>query len=184
LAALKMKFCHYTLKKQYRCETYAQNLLFCLCRKLWVLLKIPKNKNKTLPKTVVPTAKHMSANSNISNQSIHPKKYYGGHRIRVFSYDFLEPYLTSGHPNTLDMKGHYLYADHVNDISLCLYPTKNFVHTQIPLELLFPFLTLVQAHKIALAHGINAGSQGNMKLLLAKIKNHSCSTCNFSFSLQ
>ena len=64
-----------------------------------------------------------------------------------------------------------------------LYPTENFVHTQVPLELLFPFLTLVQARKIALAHGINAGSRCNMKLLLARIENHSCLRCNSSFSI-
>ena len=109
-------------------------------------------------RTAVSTAKHMPINSNISSQSVHPTNYYGGHQTRVFSYDFLEPYLIPSYPNTLDMKGRYLYASHVNDESLCLYPTENFVHTQIPLELLFPFLTLVQAHKIALAHGINAGS--------------------------
>jgi hypothetical protein len=101
----------------------------------------------------------------------------------VFSYDFLEPYLTFGYLNTLDMKGGYLYTDHVNDASLYLYPAKIFVHTQIPLTLLFPFLTLVQAHKIALTHGINAGSRCNMKILLAKIENHSCPTCNSSFSI-
>ena len=77
------------------------------------------------------------------------------------------------------MKGRYLYTDHVNDASLGLYSTENFVHTQIPLELLFPFLTLVQACKIA--HGINAGSRCNMKLLLARIENHSCLICNSSF---
>ena len=175
--------CCYALKKQYRYKNYARKLLFCLskCRKLWVLLKIPKNKNKTFaskPKTAISIAKCMPTNSNI-----HPKNYYGGHQTRVFSYDFLEPYLTPGYPNTLDMKGCYLYTDHVNDASLCLYSTENFVHTQIPLELLFPFLTLVQARKIALAHGINAGSRCNMKLLLARIENHSCLICNSSFSI-
>ena len=53
----------------------------------------------------------------------------------------------------------------------------------MPLELLFPFLTLVQACKIALAHGINAGSRCNIKLLLERIENHSCMICNFSFSI-
>ena len=207
--ALKIKIYHYTLKKQYKCKTYARNLLFYLChyalkkqyryktyaqkllfcfskyRKLWVLQKISKNKNKTFVSEhkTVSTTKHMPPNSNISSQPIHPKNYYGGHQTRVFSYDFLEPHLTPGYPNTLDRKGHYLYTDHVNNSSLCLYPTENFVHTQIPLELLFPFLTLVQARKIALAHGINAGSRCNMKLLLAKIENHSCLICNSSFSI-
>ncbi len=148
--------------------------MFSKCRKLLVLWKIPKNKNKTFlseHKATVSTAKCMPPNSNISSQPIHPKNYYGGHQTKVFSYDFLEPYLTPGYPNTLDMKGRYLYTDHVNGTSLSLYPTEIFVHTQIPLELLFPFLTLVQARKIALAHGINAGSRCNMKLLLAKIEN-------------
>ena len=53
----------------------------------------------------------------------------------------------------------------------------------VPLELLFPFLTLAQACKIALAHGINAGSQCNIKLLLARIESHSCLICNLSFSI-
>jgi hypothetical protein len=175
--ALKIKLYHYALKKQYRCKLYSRNFLFCLCRyalkkqyryqtyarnllfyfskyrKLWVLLKISKNKNKTLSsksKTTLSTTKCISINSNISSQPVHLKNYYGGHQTKVFSYDFLEPYLTPGYPNTLDMKGRYLYTDHVNDASLCLYPTENFVHTQIPLELLFPFLTLVQARKVAL----------------------------------
>ena len=38
----------------------------------------------------------------------------------MFNYDFLEPYLTPDYPNTLDIKEHYLYIDHVNDASLCL----------------------------------------------------------------
>ena len=112
------------------------------CRKLWILLKIYKNENETplsKPKTVVPISKYMPTSSNISSQPVHPKKYYGGHRTRMFSYEFLEPYLTPGYPNTLEMKGRYLYTDYVNDASLCLYPAENFVHTQIPLELLFPF---------------------------------------------
>ena len=181
----KKKLCHYTLKKHYRCKIYAQNLLFCLskCRKLWILLKIPKNENETLSSKPKTAAKYMLTNSNISSQPIHPKKYYGGYKRKMFNYDFLEPYLTPDYPNTLDMKEHYLYIDHVNDASLCLYPTEIFVHTQIPLELLFLFLTLAQACKIALAHGINAGSQCNMKLLLTKIENHACLICNSSFSI-
>ena len=188
-SALKIKFYYYALKKQYRCKIYAQKLLFCLlkCRKLRIRLKTSKNKIKYLPlkpKTAVPSAKCMPINSHISSQPIHQKKnYYGGHRIRTFSYDFLEPYLTPGYPNTLDMRGRYLYINHVNDISLCLYPTENFVHTQIPLEILLPFLTLTHARKIALVHGIKAGSRCNMKILLAKFENHSCLACNCSFSI-
>ena len=188
-AALKIKFCHYTLKKQYRCRIYVRNLLlFCLlkCGGLQIQLKSSKNKNNYLlskPTTAVPTAEPMPIKSNVSNQPVHPKKYYGGHKTRVFSYDFLEPYLTPGYPNTLDMKGRYLYTNHIDNTSLYLYPIENFVHAQVPLELLFPFLTLIEARKIALAHGINAGSQCNMKILLAKIENHSCLICSSSFSI-
>ena len=87
----------------------------------------------------------MLTNSDIFSQPIHPKKILWWLQ-KMFNYDFLEPYLTPDHPNTLDMKGHYLYIDHVNDASLCLYPTEIFVHTQIPLELLsfFNFGTSLQ----------------------------------------
>ena len=57
----------------------------------------------------------------------------------------------------LDIKEHYLYTNHANSTLLCLFPTKIFLHTQIPLTHLFPFLTLVETCKIALAHGIYAG---------------------------
>ena len=92
-AALKKKLCHYTLKKHYRCKIYAQSLLFCLprCKKLWVLLKIPTNKNKTFSSKPKTAAKYMLTNSNISSQPIHPKKYYGGYKRKIFNYDFLKP---------------------------------------------------------------------------------------------
>ena len=94
------------LKKHYRCKIYAQNLLFCLskCKKLWVLLKIPRNKNKTFSSKPKTAAKYMLTNPNISSQPIHPKKYYGGYKRKMFNYDFLKPYLTPDYPNTLDMK--------------------------------------------------------------------------------
>ena len=74
----------------------------------------------------------MLTNSNISSQPTHPKKYYGGYKRKMFNYDFLKPYLTPDYPNTLDMKEHYLYIDHVNDcyvfhptlLSLHLFSTK------------------------------------------------------------
>ena len=185
-AALKIRSCHYTLKKQYVCRIYVQNLLFCLseCRGLWVWLKISKNKNKSyLSKPIIAIPPHMPVKYNIINQPVDQKNHYGGHQKRVFSYDFLEPYIIFGYPNTLDMKGCYLYTNHVDNMSFYLYPTDNFVHTQVPLELLFPFLTLMQARKIALAHGIIAGSRCNMKILLEKIKNHSCPMCSSSFSI-
>ena len=186
-AALKIKSCYYILKMQYRCSICVKNLIFYLSqyKGLWVWLKIPKNKNKSLlSKPIVsPAAKYVPIKSNVINKPEHQKNCYGGHQTRVFSYDFLEPYLTPDYPNTLDMKGRYLYTDHIDNISLGLYPTNGFVHTQIPLDVLFPFLTLVQARKIALAHGINPGSRCNIKTLLAKIENHSCLICNSSFSI-
>jgi hypothetical protein len=79
---IENKICRYTLKKQYRCKTYTQNLLFYLSKykKLWILQKILKNENKTWPKTVVPTDKHIfNTNFNNLSQPVYPKNYYGGH---------------------------------------------------------------------------------------------------------
>lgn len=86
----------------------------------------------------------MPIKSNISNQPIHPRNHYygghlGGHQTRVFDYAFLEPYLIPDYPNTLDIKGSYSYTNHVNNTSLYLYPTENFVHTQIPTRISFLF---------------------------------------------
>ena len=186
-ASLKIRSCYYILKRHYRCRIYVRNLLFYSlgCGGLRVWLKIPRNKNNPLlsKPIIVPAAKHIPIKSNIINQPVRQKNCYGGHKKRVFSYDFFKPYLTPGYPNTLDMKGRYLYANHVDDASLYLYPTNNFVHTQVPLGILFPFLTLMQARNIALAHEIIPGSRCNMKILLTKIENHSCLKCSSSFSI-
>ncbi len=129
--ALKIRLYCYALKKQYKCKSYSWNLLFCLskCRKLWILVKTPKNKIKSLsskPRMCVSTAKHLPINSCISNQSVHPKNYYGGHQTRVFSYDFLEPYLTPGYPNTLDII--YILIMSMIHPSLCILLKILFTH--------------------------------------------------------
>ena len=121
-APLIIRSCYYVLKRQSRCKIYVQNLLFYLSGYggLRVWLKIPKNKNKSLlsKPIVIPAAEHMPIKSNIINQPVHLKNYCGGHQTRVFSCDFLEPYLTSDYPNTLDMKGHYYIL-----ITLIIHPS-------------------------------------------------------------
>jgi hypothetical protein len=187
--ALKTRYCRRCLAHKYRCRIYG---LF-IAHTCWKLSKLLSHLHilfqhhsktpapfrnmltKPSPSVVVESAGNINSASKL-------KKFYGGHKARIFSYDVLEPYITTSQ-NVLNPKTRYLYVDHINDASLNHYPQENFVHTQIPLEVLFPLLTLSQARKIAIQHNVHAGSRCTLEMLLAQTVNHSCLACNHKFSV-
>lgn len=104
------------------------------------------------------------------NNQIH----FGGYSNPVFKFDFLQPYITSDSSNISTM-AHFRYVDHVlDDVKLLNYPADQYVHTKIPLNTLCELLPASKGRKIALVHGVSAGSRCAPTQLLANTVNHSC----------
>ena len=68
----------------------------------------------------------------------------GGHRMRVFTCDDLEPYLTTDLPSE---RSHtqFKFVDHVNDIGALQYPKDQYAHATVPLSILVMSLPLACA---------------------------------------
>jgi hypothetical protein len=109
-------------------------------------------------------------------KAIFNPKNLGGYGARIFSYQFLEPYITSNSSN-VSTTAHFRYVDHVNNIEILDYPEGQYTHANIPLLALFELLPVTKARKIASIHGILAGSRSNHAQLLNAAVNHSCLAC-------
>ena len=104
------------------------------------------------------------------------QEYLGGYGARIFSYQFLEPYITSNSSN-ISTTAHFRYVDHVDNIKLLDYPEGQYIHATIPLFALFELLPVSKARKVALIHGISIGSRCSQAQLLDSTVNHSCLAC-------
>jgi hypothetical protein len=115
-----------------------------------------------------------------AEQTIHTQHnnqiHSGGYSSPIFKFDFLQPYITSDSSN-ISTTAHFRYVDHVDDIKLLNYPADQYVHTSIPLNTLCEILPTSKARKIALVHGVSAGSRCTPAQLLASTVNHSCLAC-------
>ena len=101
--------------------------------------------------------------------------HLGGYRNRAFRFEVLEPYVTSNILK-IDTHANFKYIDHVSDVQILKleYPSDRFVHTSMPLNLLCEILPATKARKIAVIHGISAGSRCTPSQLVASVVNHSC----------
>ena len=100
----------------------------------------------------------------------------GGYGAQIFSYQFLEPYITSDSSN-VSTAAHFRYVDHVDNIKILDYPEGQYIHANIPLLALFELLPVPKARKVASIYGILAGSRSNYAQLLDAAVNHSCLAC-------
>ena len=102
----------------------------------------------------------------------------GGYGAWIFSYQFLEPYITFNSSN-VSTAAHFRYVDHVDNIEILDYPDLEgqYIHANIPLLALFVLLPVTKARKVASIHGILAGSRSNHAQLLNSTVNHSCLAC-------
>ena len=66
----------------------------------------------------------------------------------------------------------------MDDVKLLNYPADKYVHTSIALNILCELLPTSKACKIALVHGVSAGSRCKPAQLLASTVNHSCLACS------
>ena len=103
-------------------------------------------------------------------------EHFGGYGARIFSYQFLEPYITSNTSN-ISTTAHFRYVDHVDNINISQFPEDQYIHATIPLFALFELLPVSKARKVASIHGISAGSRCNQAQLLDNTVNHSCLAC-------
>ena len=110
-------------------------------------------------------------------QGEHKYTSIGGYSSPVFAFGLLEPYIVSD-TTKISPTAHFRYTDYVNDIKILSYPSDQYIHTSIPLHTLCEMLPISKARKIALAHGVSAGSKCSSAQLLACTSNHSCSACS------
>ncbi|KAF8800470.1 hypothetical protein BYT27DRAFT_7117458, partial [Phlegmacium glaucopus] len=101
----------------------------------------------------------------------------GGSGLRHHNFTLIEPYVVSDIPDILH-KCNVCYVDHVEDVGLLAYPSPTYVHTNIPLSILFKLITLSNARKAAAVHGVSAGSRCTIAQLSLAVEHHSCLKCS------
>ena len=106
----------------------------------------------------------------------------GGGSSRLHSFESIERYVISDMSDTT-AKCNFRYVDHVDDIGMLSYPAPAYIHTSIPLSILFGLVTLANARKIAAMHGISAGSRASTAQLLVLVQSHSCLKCSSHYTV-
>ena len=161
------------------CVSLGYNFNFFLhhahsCRPPW----IPKpSKASYMPKNIDVTKPQ--SNLRTRNEAPQYSGDIGGHRLHVFPYHDLEPYLTAG---TLisSQKSHtnLKFIDHVDDIGALQYPKEQYAHAVVPLRILVSYLPFALARKIVTKHGVTTGSRCRLRDLQALVVEHSCLVCS------
>ena len=77
-----------------------------------------------------------------------------------------------------DSQGGLRYVAHVEGEGLTAYPPNIFVHARIPLPILSHLLSITVVRKIALIHGVTAGSHCTTAHLQTCLENHECQKCS------
>jgi hypothetical protein len=101
----------------------------------------------------------------------------GGGPTRVLNWTAVKPYALSK-PHTTDSQSRLRYIAHVEGEGLTAYPPDFFVHSRIPLSILSHMLSITVAKKIALIHGVAAGSRCTVAQLRSCMQNHECKKCS------
>ena len=153
-------------------------------RRHWQCLYIFRLHRRSLPITgiIKQRTRYLNAQMDLSHlqkKLSSSQKLIGGHGARIFSYQFLEPYITSNISTT----AHFRFVDHVDNIKILEFPESEYIHAAIPLYALFELLPVVKARKVASIHGFSAGSRCNQAQLLDATVNHSCLACTTHSSI-
>jgi hypothetical protein len=101
---------------------------------------------------------------------------YGGGRQHEFSALDVEPYITAGDFNH-DCA--FKFVNHVDSLGQVAYPiTQKYVHANIPLPNILPYLTVQVALKIARLHHLQIGSHVPKSEICQYFQGHNCISCN------
>ena len=122
---------------------------------------------------------------NIEMQFPHEKRSYpyGGSKQQEFSFQDIEQYIVAG--NDFDHTTTAVrFIDHVDSTGQIAYPLeKNFVHANIPLEHILPYLSVRMALKVARLHHIRLGSHVPKSDFSRHFEGHACASCNLYLSI-
>jgi hypothetical protein len=110
------------------------------------------------------------------------KRRVGGGCSKSYSFSQISDHLVPGSMEA-GQENVFRYVAHVDEIERLKYPSPQFVHTTVPLNILFTFLPLQHARKIAAIHGITAGSRCSTTHLMMLTENHSCIRCHSFFTV-
>ena len=117
-----------------------------------------------------------------SNDIPHPQcervLTYGGGRQHEFSAFDVEPYITAGYNfNCHDCA--FKFVDHIDSSCQVAYPiSQNYIHTNIPLRNIIPYLSVQAALKIARLHHLQLGSHVPKSEICQIFEGHNCISCN------
>lgn len=75
------------------------------------------------------------------------QKNYGGSCSPFFNYAFVKPYFCTD-KTSLDPSSKFQYVDHTDSVGILAYPEGEYIHTNIPLLILFEILSLTKARKL------------------------------------
>ena len=76
------------------------------------------------------------------------------------------------------------FVDHVDSTGQIAYPLdKSFVHANIPLEQILPYLSVQMALKVARLHHIRLGSHVLKSDFSRHFEGHACASCNLYLSI-
>ena len=104
----------------------------------------------------------------------------GGFRYE-FQFDALEPHLTGF---DVTKENAFVFVDHVDSTGQLLYPVdKGFVHVNIPLKIVVPFLSVKFLLKIAKLHHISIGSHLPKSEIIRSFDANSCASCSLYHSV-
>jgi hypothetical protein len=106
----------------------------------------------------------------------------GGGRAHELSFEIIQPHIISGYPARPEHG--FKYVAHIDSSGLPSYPgSQNFIHTQIPLELILPHLSKQSIHGIASLHQVQVASHALKSDLQSLFDSHSCVSCKPYFSV-
>ena len=122
-------------------------------------------------------------NSQSNHGFIHTRAYpRGGGSRHEFAFDTIEQHLEGC---AVTKNNVFVFVDHVDDSTAhLLYPAdKCFVHANIPLESVVPYLTVKMLLKIAKLHHIKIGSHVPKSEIIRSFDGHSCASCDLYRSI-
>ena len=130
---------------------------------------------------ITPSASSMFSSSGDVQHSQHPHcehiLKYGGGRQREYSALDLEPYITAGHDFNHNCA--FKFVDYVDSLGQAAYPIEQkFIHANIPLCNILPYLSVRIALKIARFHHLQIGSHVPKSEICRIFEDHNCISCN------
>ena len=120
------------------------------------------------------------------NEVQHPRcervLVYGGGGQHVFSALDVGPYITAGHDLNTDCV--FKFIDHVDSSGRLAYPlTQNFIHANIPLHKILPYVSVRVALRIARLHHLQIGSHVSKSEICKILEEHRCISCNLCLTV-